>query len=100
MYETILTEVEDGILTITLNRPDRLNAWTYRMGAEMADAVERAQRRRRHRGDHRHRGRPRLLCRRRHRRRVRQPAAHRDVRRPGGRPRPGTGWVWCDAPSP
>ena len=40
MYETILTEVEDGILTITLNRPDRLNAWTYRMGAEMADAVQ------------------------------------------------------------
>ncbi|HSG89706.1 MAG TPA: enoyl-CoA hydratase-related protein [Pseudomonadales bacterium] len=38
-HETILTEIDDGILTITLNRPDRLNAWTYQMGAELADAV-------------------------------------------------------------
>ena len=41
-YETILTEADDGLLTITLNRPDRLNAWTYGMGAEMADAVRAA----------------------------------------------------------
>ncbi len=38
-YETILTESADGLLTITLNRPDRLNAWTYRMGAELGDAI-------------------------------------------------------------
>lgn len=38
-YETILTDVDDGILTITLNRPDRLNAWTPRMGAELSAAT-------------------------------------------------------------
>ena len=29
-FEQITTEVSDNILTITLNRPDRLNAWTAR----------------------------------------------------------------------
>ncbi|MEE4360957.1 MAG: enoyl-CoA hydratase-related protein, partial [Pseudomonadales bacterium] len=38
-YDTIRTDVDDGLLVITLNRPDRLNAWTYLMGAELADAV-------------------------------------------------------------
>ncbi|MEM7286134.1 MAG: enoyl-CoA hydratase-related protein [Actinomycetota bacterium] len=41
-YDQILTEVDDSILVVTLNRPDRLNAWTYRLMAEMADAVRRA----------------------------------------------------------
>jgi 2-(1,2-epoxy-1,2-dihydrophenyl)acetyl-CoA isomerase len=40
-YETIITENDAGVLRITLNRPERLNAWTYRMGAELADAVNR-----------------------------------------------------------
>lgn len=39
-YETILTELNDGVMTITMNRPDRLNAWTYKMGAEMQHAIE------------------------------------------------------------
>ena len=38
-YETILTSVDDGILTITLNRPERLNAWTPQMGGELREAI-------------------------------------------------------------
>lgn len=38
-YETLLTANDNGVLVITLNRPERLNAWTYRMGAELSDAV-------------------------------------------------------------
>jgi 2-(1,2-epoxy-1,2-dihydrophenyl)acetyl-CoA isomerase len=39
-YQTILTDVDDGVLIITMNRPEGLNAWTPTMGAELADAVE------------------------------------------------------------
>ena len=41
-YEQVLTAVDESILVITLNRPERLNAWTYTLMAEMADAVRRA----------------------------------------------------------
>lgn len=41
-YQDILTDLEDGILTITLNRPDRLNAWTGQMEIETRDAIGRA----------------------------------------------------------
>src|ERR1700760_1045846 len=34
-YEQITTEAADGVLTITLNRPDRLNPWTPTMGQEL-----------------------------------------------------------------
>jgi enoyl-CoA hydratase/carnithine racemase len=43
-YETILYEVADNILTITLNRPDKLNAFNGAMQAEMIDAIDRADR--------------------------------------------------------
>jgi enoyl-CoA hydratase/carnithine racemase len=41
-YEQITTETADGVLTITLNRPDRLNAWTPTMGGELIAAFDAA----------------------------------------------------------
>ena len=41
-YNTILYEVEDGILTLTLNRPEALNAFNREMLSEMLDAFDRA----------------------------------------------------------
>ncbi len=37
-YREILYEVRDGVAVITLNRPDKLNAWTTRMAEEIQDA--------------------------------------------------------------
>ncbi|MCP4754062.1 MAG: crotonase/enoyl-CoA hydratase family protein [Proteobacteria bacterium] len=42
-YETIKYEVADRILTITLNRPDRLNAFSPQMNSELVDAIETAE---------------------------------------------------------
>ncbi len=39
-FETLLYAVEDGIATITLNRPDRLNAFTARMMADLIAAFD------------------------------------------------------------
>ena len=41
-YEQITSEVEDRVLTITLNRPDKLNAITHQMNNEIIDALDRA----------------------------------------------------------
>ncbi len=41
-FETIGYEVAEGVLTITLNRPDRLNAFTPTMGRELIEAFDRA----------------------------------------------------------
>lgn len=38
-YSEILYAVEDGIATVTLNRPDKLNAWTATIEAEMREAM-------------------------------------------------------------
>jgi enoyl-CoA hydratase/carnithine racemase len=43
MYEQILYEVADPVGTITLNRPEVLNAWTSRMGAEVKHALAQAE---------------------------------------------------------
>jgi enoyl-CoA hydratase/carnithine racemase len=42
MPEQILTDVADHVLTITLNRPERLNAWTPTMQRELIEALDRA----------------------------------------------------------
>ncbi len=41
-YEQILFEVNNSILTITLNRPEKLNAFTRQMMTELIDAFDRA----------------------------------------------------------
>lgn len=42
-YDTILVDdTHAGICLITMNRPDRLNAWTYQMGDELQDAIRQA----------------------------------------------------------
>jgi enoyl-CoA hydratase/carnithine racemase len=43
VYREILYRVEDPTATVTLNRPDRLNAWTERMGIEVKHAMAQAE---------------------------------------------------------
>lgn len=44
MPETIMTAQDGGVLTVTLNRPDVLNAFNDQMSAEMQDALRQAER--------------------------------------------------------
>jgi len=41
-YETILYSIDEQILTITLNRPEKLNAYNATMQAELIDAFDKA----------------------------------------------------------
>jgi 2-(1,2-epoxy-1,2-dihydrophenyl)acetyl-CoA isomerase len=41
-YRDMLVELRDGVVTITLNRPDRLNAMTWNSWEELVDALHRA----------------------------------------------------------
>jgi enoyl-CoA hydratase/carnithine racemase len=41
-FEQIKTDLAERVLTITLNRPERLNAWTAQMGEELRAAFDRA----------------------------------------------------------
>ena len=41
-YETVLYEVSERICTISLNRPEKLNAWTRQMHFDLRDAMHRA----------------------------------------------------------
>jgi hypothetical protein len=43
-YETILTDLSDNIFTITINRPDKLNALNTTMIREFIDAIDTADR--------------------------------------------------------
>jgi len=38
-YETIDVRIEDAVAEITLNRPERLNAWTDQFGSELRSAI-------------------------------------------------------------
>ncbi len=40
----ILTKIEQGVLTITLNRPDRLNSFNDKMHRQLSDAIKIAER--------------------------------------------------------
>jgi len=40
--DLVLYDVDDGIATITLNRPDRLNAWTGPLGTQYFDCLDAA----------------------------------------------------------
>ena len=42
VYETVLYDVADRICTITLNRPEKLNAWTHQMHLDLRDAMQNA----------------------------------------------------------
>ena len=41
-YNTLITQVKDGILTLTLNRPEHLNAFTVEMANELIDVFQSA----------------------------------------------------------
>ena len=39
--ETLLTELAEGVMTVTLNRPDKLNAFNMTMSKELIDFFQR-----------------------------------------------------------
>ncbi|WP_431028916.1 enoyl-CoA hydratase-related protein [Lysinibacillus sp. LZ02] len=43
MFETIETMLEQGILTVTLNRPEALNSYTYKMSEELEQLFDEAK---------------------------------------------------------
>ena len=43
-YETVKTETKNGVLWITLNRPDKLNAFDEKMGGDLLEALKEGER--------------------------------------------------------
>lgn len=43
MPEPVLRELDDGVLTLTFNRPERLNAWTDELGRRYFDLLAQAE---------------------------------------------------------
>lgn len=41
-YETVLYEVSESIATVTLNRPERMNAWNAQLASELSAALDTA----------------------------------------------------------
>jgi enoyl-CoA hydratase/carnithine racemase len=39
-WETVIYDVDDGIATVTLNRPERLNAWNEQLASELSAALD------------------------------------------------------------
>lgn len=39
-YQQIRYEIQGAVATLTLSRPERLNAWTYQMSSELTHAIE------------------------------------------------------------
>ncbi|WP_248964070.1 enoyl-CoA hydratase-related protein [Sphaerisporangium perillae] len=44
MSDLVLSSLDEGVLTLTFNRPDRLNAWTDALGRSYFDLLEQAER--------------------------------------------------------
>ena len=42
MYQTLLTDLQEGILTITINRPDKLNALNKDVIGDLSKAIDEA----------------------------------------------------------
>ncbi|MEU7897649.1 enoyl-CoA hydratase-related protein [Nonomuraea sp. NPDC049152] len=43
MSEPVLSSIDQGVMTLTFNRPERLNAWTDAMGRRYFDLLEQAE---------------------------------------------------------
>jgi 2-(1,2-epoxy-1,2-dihydrophenyl)acetyl-CoA isomerase len=41
-FETVELDVADAVATVTMNRPDALNAWTRQLGTELGEALDHA----------------------------------------------------------
>ncbi len=62
MMEFILSHVEKGVMTLTLNRPERLNSFNDEMHAQLAECLKLGRARRHYPLPVTYRCRARILC--------------------------------------